>query len=124
MARCQLSISRRAPCHNPACGPTCRPALALAPDHRLNDRRHRRVRHPTNPANNRICASTTLDDSPLIAAPNGGSARGYRDFVAPWAPPGSSGHDRAAAPEDRLSIYTGPLGVNVRFCRRSARCHA
>jgi hypothetical protein len=29
-------------------------------DHRLNDRRHRRLRHAANRQNNQICASTTL----------------------------------------------------------------
>ena len=74
-------------CPEPISGDVCRatiprtgrpaaPSLTLVLDHRLNDRRHRRVRHAANRQNNRICASTTLDNSPLIAAPNGGSVRG------------------------------------------------
>ena len=68
-------------CPEPIFGDVCRatiprtgrpaaPSLTLVLDHRLNDRRHRRVRHAPNRQNNRICASTTLDNSPLIAAPN------------------------------------------------------
>jgi len=53
-------------------------SLALVLDHRLNDRRHRRVRYAANRQNNRICASTTLDGSQLIAALN----RGYRTSSA------------------------------------------
>ena len=45
------------------------PSPALVLDHRLNDRRHRRVRHAASRQHNRICASTTLDGSPRIAAP-------------------------------------------------------
>jgi len=44
--------------------------LALVFNHRLNDRRHRGLATPPTRQNNRICASTTLDGSPPIAAPN------------------------------------------------------
>src|SRR5262249_57986459 len=49
------------------------PSLALVLDHRLNGRRHRRLRHAAARHNNRICASTTLDGSAPTTAPNGGS---------------------------------------------------
>ena len=89
-------------------------SLALVLDHRLNDPRHQRVRHAANPANNRICASTTLDDSPLIAAPGRLRARSLRVpqaagqvmrgtvFLAPGCP--SRGPRRAALSGRRFAM--------------------
>jgi hypothetical protein len=84
--------------------------LALVLDHRLNDRRHRRLRHAANRQYNRLCASTTLDGSHLIAAPNGGSARDYLPGFA-WFGAFVMGPTR-----ERLSVclFIGALGVNFR----------
>ena len=76
MARCQLFNLQT--CALPQSRVRARPAalsLALVLDHRLNDRRHRRLRHAVTRQNNRICAGTTLDGSDLIAVLNGGYAR-------------------------------------------------
>jgi hypothetical protein len=79
MARCELFNLWT--CAVPQSLVRARPAalsLALVLDHRLNGRRHRRVRYAANRQNNRLCASTTLDGSQLIAALNGGYARARR----------------------------------------------
>jgi hypothetical protein len=61
-------------------------------------------------------AATTGTLPTQVAAQNGGSGRGYQVLFRAVGPHGSSGYDRAAAPEDRISIHRA-LGGNVGFCK-------